>query len=99
MTVVVDNSLNTRPETVVPNREAIRMSDGTTYETTIEYVKGHPKNPMGMGDCVQKLRRSLAFAAKPLKEDNIERAISMLRDLENVDDAGKIPQLLVSQER
>ncbi len=73
----------------------IKTKDGKEYSKWVYYSKGHPKNPMTMGDVIEKFRRCLPFSAKPLPEENSEEIIKMVSNLEEVDDVTKIIELLV----
>ena len=56
----------------------IRTKDGKEYSKSLYHVKGHPKNPMVMGDVVEKFSRCLPFSAKPLPEENSEEIVKMV---------------------
>jgi hypothetical protein len=45
-----------------------------------------------------KFRDCVSFAAKPLAEADVDRAIALIRDLENVPDVTEIMQLLTPVE-
>jgi 2-methylcitrate dehydratase PrpD len=76
-------------------RVTIRTKDGKEYSKRVYEVKGHPNNPMTMGDVIEKFRRCLPFSAYPLPEENTEEIIKMVSNLEDVDDVTQIVELLV----
>jgi 2-methylcitrate dehydratase PrpD len=92
--VIVDPELSKVAAANVPQRVEIETKAGRTYSRTVEYVVGHPKNPMSFDDCVEKLRKCLPYSIKPLRKENTEEVISLIRNLENLKDMGRIPRLL-----
>ena len=92
--VIADPEMSAIAITVGPSKVQIDTKAGRTYSRTVEYVPGHPKNPMSFDDCVEKFRKCLPFSIKPLPDENIERVISLVRNLENLKDVRRIPRLL-----
>jgi len=79
---------------VAPAMVEIKTLGKKRYSKRIDYVKGHPKNPMTIEDCANKLQRCVSFSALPLKNDNIEKLIELISDIEENDDVTKIVALL-----
>jgi len=92
--VIVDPELSKIAAANVPHTVEIKTKAGNTYTRTVEYVLGHPKNPMSFDDCVEKFRKCLTFSIKPLSKENTDEVVSLVRDLENLKDVGRVPQLL-----
>ena len=80
------DNLPTLKGAAVPNIVEIRTKEGKTYSTRVDYVLGHPKNPMSFEDCVEKFRKSINFGTKLPPRENIEEVIKLVRDLENAKD-------------
>lgn len=73
----------------------LRTRDGRALEKQVPYIKGNPRNPLTMDEVVEKFRKCLSFAAKPLPRENGERIIGMVADLENIPDVTEIARLLI----
>ena len=61
-------------------------------------MPGDPHNPVTREMLEAKFRDCVAFSATPLAQANVERAIALIRDLENISDVGEIMRLLAPQE-
>jgi 2-methylcitrate dehydratase PrpD len=73
----------------------VRLRDGRVLSRTPSGVPGDPKNPVS-GDLLEsKFRDCVSFAAVPIAQANIDRAIDCIRDLEHVPDVVEIVRLLV----
>lgn len=62
-------------------------------------IYGSPKKVMGMEAMVNKFRDCASYAAKPIPKKNIERAIELILNLEEVHDIGEVVQLFTSRGR
>ncbi|MBI4189025.1 MAG: MmgE/PrpD family protein [Betaproteobacteria bacterium] len=72
----------------------IRTKDGSVLEAQADGVPGDPQNPVDRNVLETKFRDCISFSAKPVPAHNIDRAIEMIFDLENVADATEIIRLL-----
>ena len=72
----------------------IRLKDGRTFSRRPEGVPGDPQHPVSREMLEAKFRDCVSFAAKPLAAADVDRAIAMIGDLENVTDVGEIMRLL-----
>jgi hypothetical protein len=61
-------------------------------------VPGDPQHPVTRDLLEAKFRDCVSFAARPLVEARVDRAIALIRDLENVADMTEIMQLLTPVE-
>lgn len=91
--VEVDPSLT---QVIPPGVVTVRLKDGREMHRRLEHVRGTPEDPLSFDDCVAKLRRCLAFAARPLDPDKVEAAIWRVRRLEAEGDVGELARLLVA---
>lgn len=94
--VEVDPELDKIPQMIVPNRVELEIKGGKSYAKYVEFVKGHPKNPMSMTECIEKFQQCTSFSARPLKQDQIRELIRLVSNLEEVDDMRRVVKLLVA---
>jgi hypothetical protein len=60
----------------------------------VNFVKGHPRNPNSLEDCLEKMRACIEYSqCKPIAR-NFQRVSELLADLENVNDIRKVIKLL-----
>lgn len=72
----------------------IRLKDGRLLSRCVDGVPGDPRNPVGRDMLEAKFRDCVSFAAKPLAARNVDAAVALIRDLENVADVSEIVRLL-----
>jgi 2-methylcitrate dehydratase PrpD len=72
----------------------IRLKDGRAFSRQVTGVPGDPDNPVTPEVIETKFRDCIAFSASPLTQANVERAIALVRDLENLSDVSEIMRLL-----
>lgn len=72
----------------------IRLCDGRTLTRQADGVPGDPRHPVSQEQLEAKFRDCVSFAAKPVASKNVERAIALIRDLENVGDVAEIISVL-----
>lgn len=75
-------------------RIKVTTTDGRTFERVGDKVPGEAEAPMDWTYIEAKFREAVAFSVKPVTPKDIDRAISLIRDLENVDDATEIMRAL-----
>jgi 2-methylcitrate dehydratase PrpD len=79
---------------IPPINVEIKTKDGRSYEKYVEYVKGHPKNPMSMSECIEKFTKCVPFSAKPLSNDSALNVIDMVERLEEITDVTEITRMI-----
>ena len=57
-------------------------------------MPGDPRNPVSMQLLETKFRDCVSFSARPVKAAQIDLAIEMIRNLDDVADAGEVIRLL-----
>lgn len=72
----------------------IEMKDGALHRAQPAGTPGDPDHPVGWDVLEAKFRDCVSFAAKALTAAKVDRAVEMLRDLENVADVASIVELL-----
>lgn len=68
--------------------------DGRRFEHRSTGVPGDPNNPVGWDRLEAKFRDCVSFSAKPLAAGKVDRAIDIIRDLEQAADATEVMRLL-----
>jgi hypothetical protein len=76
----------------------IRLKDGRVFSRRAAGVPGDPQHPVTREMVEAKFRDCVAFSATPLASADIDRAIALVRDLENVPDVAEIMRLLTPRE-
>jgi len=74
----------------------VTLKNGKQHEITIQFPKGHPKNPFDWED-VERTFRGGALAAG-LSEKHIEKFIELCKNLENLDDLAPLAECLSTDE-
>ena len=73
----------------------IKMKNkGIVYSRREDIAKGNPLKPLSWGELIEKFRDCLRYGAKKISKPAINRTIDMIRNLENVEDTGKVIQRL-----
>jgi 2-methylcitrate dehydratase PrpD len=81
------------PATSAPAVEIV-TKDGRTLYRKPDGVPGDRHNPASQAQLEAKFRDCVAFAAKPIAPDHVERLIELIGDLEHLEDVSEITQLL-----
>jgi 2-methylcitrate dehydratase PrpD len=76
----------------------IRTRNGQVYTCQPSGVPGDPAHPVGDDLLEAKFRDCVSFSATKIPAVNIDRAIELIRDLENVADATEIIRLLAPED-
>ncbi len=93
--VRVDPEIDKIPGLIAPNKVEVETEDGKRYSKYVEFVKGHPQNPMTMAECAEKFYNCARFSIKPLNKKNAAEFLRMAENLEQVRDVTQMVQLLV----
>lgn len=88
--VEADTGKDTLKELVPPVDVEIVMKNKKRYMTTVNYVKGHPKNPGAASDYEKKFDECVEFSAKPLRKGATEKIKELIENLQNVEDVSLI---------
>lgn len=78
---------------VTPAIVEIKTKDGNVYSKRVDTPYGSPQNPMSMDAMATKLRDCASFAAKPVSQENLDKLIEMVSQLEKIRDMGQIVRL------
>ena len=72
----------------------IKLRDGRVLSRKADGVPGDPRHPIAQDQLEAKFRDCLSFAANPVTKQNIDRAIALINDLEQLDDAAEVVRIL-----
>jgi 2-methylcitrate dehydratase PrpD len=72
----------------------IKMGNGKIYSKRIDYHFGSPENPMNFEDIAQKFRHCCQYSVKPITLSNQDKVITMIKDLEIVNNISRIIDLV-----
>ena len=73
----------------------VTMKDGNVYSVMLTHPKGTPEDPLSFDDVVQKYRGCLDSADRPISAENGEKILSLVRDIEDLEDIREIEKLIV----
>jgi len=72
----------------------VKMSDGRVLRHKVDSLPGGPRDPADWDLLEKKFRDCMSFSAHAVPGRNLDQAIAMIRDLENLKDATEILRLL-----
>jgi len=81
---------------LTPVTVTVRLRSGLQLSRTIDVVYGNPAKPLSREAHLAKFRQNLAFAAGPVPPAGADRLIAMVDDLEGLDDARRLVDLVVA---
>ena len=88
VTLIGDPSLDkARPAGI----SEIITEDGQEYRLRVDHPRGHARNPMTDEEIISKFK---SMASAYMKDDHMHQLIETVFDLENMDDIGKLPELM-----
>ena len=90
----IDPAKDALPMLYPPMDVRIETTDGRALAGCEPFVKGHPDNPFTFGDCVERFMTWADAAVRPLARERLERFVSMVEGLEDVNDAAEMAPLL-----
>ncbi len=83
--IAVEEDANPDLNALWPQRFAIRLKDGWTWDRVVDKAIGHPDNPLARAAQLAKFRRCWALAPRPLGDaDEVIRAVERLDALADV---------------
>ncbi len=91
-TMLLDEKMETLPNSKTPARLVIRLKKGDVYEKTVVAARGSILNPMTEKEVHQKFRD---FSSVVLPVSRAEAIIDTVSRLDSVDNIGQLTQLLV----
>jgi len=78
-----------------PSKIEITLGDGSVVRSEQKGFRyGHPQNPVGKEELVEKFRDCVSYSAKRLSKDTVEKLIRMINNLEELEDVRQIIKLV-----
>jgi 2-methylcitrate dehydratase PrpD len=88
--VAVVRDPNLPDKDIVHSKMVVKMKGGKRYEKAVQAPLGNPSNPMDMARCREKFEKCLAFSRVNLNGGKVDHLLSMIENLEEVEDVGFI---------
>ena len=60
----------------------------------MDFVKGHPRNPLDMEEMEEKFRKCLQFSSRPPGEEKVSALIKTMKDLDTLENISPLLQYL-----
>jgi 2-methylcitrate dehydratase PrpD len=79
---------------VTPAKVRISTYSGQEFSEKVEFIKGHPNNPISFDELVNKFRMCNSFANNPLSNERVEEFIETVLKLENVKEVNQLIRVL-----
>jgi 2-methylcitrate dehydratase PrpD len=92
--VTVEQSDNPDPNALWPQRFAIRLKDGWTWDRTIDKAIGHPDNPLAREAHLDKFRRCWHYGRPDADPVTAEELIARVDDLDALRDVRALAEVL-----
>lgn len=86
----VDPALDMLGVSAAPTVVEIVLAGGEKLSARVDYIKGHPKNPVDFAGCVAKFRQCASYSARHLTDRQLEEVIGSIDHLEDVEDVRSI---------
>jgi 2-methylcitrate dehydratase PrpD len=91
----IDLALDGLGDSAAPTVMEIVLASGEKLSARVDYIKGHPKNPMDYAECVAKFKQCASYSAMPLTDRRLEEVIVLIDHLEDVEDVRSIIDILM----
>ena len=72
----------------------MKTRNGQEYSKRVDFPYGHPKKPINREGLIEKFRDCASHSAKRLTAQEVEKIITMVNRLEEIDDVSTVAQLL-----
>jgi len=77
-----------------PAKVRITTKGGKQFNKKVDFIKGHPKNPILMDELVDKFKMCNAFAKIPLSDQRLDEVVSIIERLDRVSNVNQLIGLL-----
>ena len=74
----------------------IKTHGGQELSKKIKFPRGNPKNPVDMDGVKEKFRKCVKYSIHPFSDDQTDKIIDILSDIEQIDDVSKLAHVLVT---
>jgi 2-methylcitrate dehydratase PrpD len=89
-----EGSFTKKGNQLPPGIVGVTMKNGQSLTRRVDIPYGHHHNPMKFADLIAKFRDCIALAPGPISEQDADRIIDMILNLEKVADIGELLRLL-----
>lgn len=72
----------------------VTLRNGRKASRRVDFVKGHPNNPMTLEEVEEKFKTCLPFAARPLSPGKVSALIAAIKNFEALPDVSRVVQYL-----
>lgn len=86
-TVQVDAALDALTPDIWPAKLTVSMMDGTIFESSVEYPKGDPENPLTWEEVIAKFE---GLTTGILTREGCRKVVGLCRDMENMNHCGEL---------
>ena len=93
--VAPDPILDKRGETALEMQ--VLTKDGAVYHKSIDFPIGFPENPLAKEENMERFWNCISYAKKSLPQENIEKLVSFINELEEIKDVRSLIPLLLYQ--
>ena len=80
--------------TLGPEEVEVILKNGERRSRRVDFVKGHPQNPMSMEEVEEKFKKCLRSSARPLKDEQASALIKAVKELDTLTDVSQIVRWL-----
>ncbi len=87
------------PSTHLSVRMKVATKEGSVYHKAVDIPRGNPRNPLVEKEHMERFRDCVDYADTRIPEPNIEKVVSLIARLENVEDIRSLIPLLSPPER
>jgi 2-methylcitrate dehydratase PrpD len=77
-----------------PAKVMIVTNEGKEFHELVDFIKGHPNNPVSMDELIDKFKMCNALATQPISDRRITEVVEAIQMLEKLDDVNKLIRLL-----
>jgi len=87
------------PSTHLSVRMEVTTKEGGVFHKAVDIPRGNPSNPLVEEEHMERFRDCVDYADTRIPEPNIEKVVSLIARLENVEDIRSLIPLLLPTER
>jgi 2-methylcitrate dehydratase PrpD len=91
----VDPTLEVLGVSTAPTVMEMVLASGEKLSARVDYIKGHPQNPMDFAGCVAKFKQCASYSVRLLTDQQLEEVIALIGHLEDVEDVRSIVDRLI----
>ncbi|MFC1860895.1 MmgE/PrpD family protein [Chloroflexota bacterium] len=78
-------------------RMQVRMKNGEVYSHSMDFGAGSPERTLNEDEHMARFRDCISYGGKPLPQDNVDKLVSLVKRLEDVEDIRRLIPLMMSE--